>query len=464
MIVERIETTGLAQVSYIIADEAGGEIAVIDPRRDVDVYIDWANAHSGTITAILETHIHADFISGAWELHHATGAPVYASRQGQQNFDHLSLDDHDRVRIGYVELEARRTPGHTPEHLVYLLIDPGQDSEPIAMFSGDLLFVGEVGRPDLHGEGETRPLAEQLFETFFERIAALPDDLTVYPGHTGGSSCGKNIGDAPQTTLGAERQYNYALQHTDKEAFIQAVLEGMPDPPTYYPILKSVNKTGPALLATLQTGAPLTADEVEGAMNNNAVLLDARSEAAFDRANISGSFYAGDRSSFINWIGWLAPYDKPLVLLLNRDEKFDEVVTELRRIGLDQTVSYLQGGIDAWIASGRSVQPFDSILPEDLRDAIENFEELAIVDVRSEDEWNDGHIDWAVHHFVGDIASGEKISLDRGLQIVLACATGYRSRVAASVLQGRGYPMLLDLEGGMNAWNELGLPVESDPR
>lgn len=460
MTIERIETPGLAQVSYIVADESTGEIAIIDPRRDVDVYLDWAKSHSGAIKSILETHIHADFVSGAVELHHATGAPIYASRLGHQDFDYLPLDDRDRVTIGNIELEARWTPGHTPEHLVYLLIDPGRGAEPIAMFSGDLLFAGEVGRPDLHGEGETRAQAEQLFETFFQRLAELPDDLTVYPGHTGGSTCGKNIGDAPQTTLGAERRYNYALQQTEKDAFIESVLEGMPEPPTYYPILKKVNKTGPALLATLRTGSPLAAELVEKAMQDGAVLIDIRSEASFDRANILGSFYAGDQPSFINWIGWLAPYAEPLILLLNRDEDFEQVVTMLRGIGLDQAASYLQGGIDAWIDSGRSVLSFGSILPEDLRDSIEIFEELAIVDVRSEDEWNDGHIDSAAHHFAGDITAGERIDINRDVPIVLACATGYRSRVAASVLHSRGYRDLYDLEGGMNTWEALEFPVE----
>jgi len=206
MIVDRIFTPGLAQVAYLVADEDAGILAVIDPRRDIDAYLDWASARGLMITAILETHVHADFVSGARELAAATGAPIYASRLGNQEFPHHTLDDGDLIAVGRVALQAFWTPGHTPEHMSYLLVDPVQGNRPLALFSGDLLFVGEVGRPDLLGAEHTRVLAGHLYDTFVYRLTPLHDDVIVYPGHTAGSSCGKKIGDAPQTTMGYERE------------------------------------------------------------------------------------------------------------------------------------------------------------------------------------------------------------------------------------------------------------------
>jgi hydroxyacylglutathione hydrolase len=461
MIIDRVYSAGLAQVSYIVADDSTGDVAVIDPRRDVDVYLDWANHRSYRITAILETHVHADFVSGALDLHAATRAPIYASRLGDQQFEHRPLDDGDRVQVGSLELEARWTPGHTPEHVVFLLIDPVQRPEPVAMFSGDLLFVGEVGRPDLLGTEQTQRLAEHLYETFSSRLDELPDDVMVYPGHTGGSSCGKKIGDEPLTTLGQERLFNYALQQKDRESFISAVMNGMPKPPTYYPTLKKVNKAGPAPLASLETGTAMTADQVERAIQSGALLIDARSEDAFDKAHVQGSFYAGSQPDFVNWVGWFAPYDKPIVLLMERDEDFEQYRRDLHRIGIDSVVGFLSGGITAWKKSGRSALSLGTISPAALRSSLSQGNNIAVVDVRTDAEWNEGHIRGAVHQFAGEITTGAEIDVDPNVPIALACATGYRSRVAASLLQARGYRNLVDLEGGMDAWNASGFPVEA---
>ncbi|MDP9471557.1 MAG: MBL fold metallo-hydrolase [Chloroflexota bacterium] len=251
MMLERFFTPGLAQVAYGIADVDTGVAAVIDPRRDVAVYTDWAAAHGLRIVAILETHIHADFVSGAGELA-ATGATVYASWFGDQTFPHQSLADGEEVAVGNLCLRALWTPGHTPEHLAYLLIDPARGPNPAALFSGDALFVGEVGRPDLLGEEQTRTLAKHLYRTVTGRLSRLDDALVVYPGHTAGSACGKQIGDAPTTTIGQEKRFSYAFQARSPDAFVRMVLDGMPKPPSYYPILKRVNRDGAAPLATLQ--------------------------------------------------------------------------------------------------------------------------------------------------------------------------------------------------------------------
>lgn len=241
MIIDRVFTPGLAQVAYLVADEHAGDVAVIDPRRDVEVYLSWADARALRISAILETHVHADFVSGAHDLARASGAPIFTSRLANQDFQHHPLDDGDEVTIGTLILRALWSPGHTPEHLSYLLIHPEHGESGVALFSGDALFVGEVGRPDLLGETETQRLANQLYETVVQRFAPLDNAVVVYPGHTAGSACGKKIGDAPHTTIGEEKRANYAFQAQSRDAFVSMVLEGMPQPPTYYPVLKRVN-------------------------------------------------------------------------------------------------------------------------------------------------------------------------------------------------------------------------------
>ena len=460
MIVERIFTPGLAQVAYLVADEMAGEVAEIDPRRDVQVYLEWAADRDFRISAILETHVHADFASGALELAHATGAPIYASRLGDQEFEHRGLHDGDRISVGGLVLEARWTPGHTPEHLVFLLFDAAGSTKPAAMFSGDLIFAGEIGRPDLLGEAHTHQLARQLFETLQSRIADLPDDLLIYPGHTAGSSCGRKISDAAVTTLGAERQFTYAFQFTDETEFIDAILHEMPAPPSYYPRMKLVNRVGPALLADVPTGVPLSAGEVGAALENGALLIDARAESSFDRAHIPGSYYAGSRPDAIAWVGWRAPYDQSVILLLDRDDQFPAVATELHRIGVDEIAGYLAGGIDAWIAHGGNVDQVEALSPERFQALLGDHPAATLLDVRTLDEWRSGHIAQATNEFAGDLAAGADVETAQGELVLLACATGYRSRVAASLLQARGISHIVQLDGGMEAWDAAGLPVE----
>lgn len=463
MIVDRVFTPGLAQVAYFVADEAAGAAAVIDPRRDVDAYLEWAAERGLRITAILETHVHADFVSGARELAAATGAPIYASRLGDQEFPHEPLEDGHEVAIGSLRLRALWTPGHTPEHMAYLLIDPAQGPEPVALFSGDALFVGEVGRPDLLGEEQTQQLAEQLYHTVVDRLSRLEDDVVVYPGHTAGSACGKKIGDAPRTTIGAEKLFNYAFQARSQDAFVRMVLAGMPMPPTYYPVLKRVNKVGPDLLADLPEGRALTPEAVAAGQAAGALVVDARSPAAFGAGHLPDARFAGLDSNFTTWMGWLAPYDRELILVLDEEDRFEEARTELRRIGLDQVAGYLAGGMAAWRAEGRDVVALPQMPVETLARRLDARRDgLVVLDVRSGEEWAEGHIPGAVHHFAGEIAQGTEPPVDGAEQIAVVCGTGYRSSVAASMLQERGQRNLINVAGGMTAWREAALPTTQD--
>jgi hydroxyacylglutathione hydrolase len=463
MIVHRVFTPGLAQVAYLVADEDASAVAVIDPRRDVDAYLHWAAARGLTITAILETHVHADFVSGARELAAITGAPFYASRLGHQEFPHRALDDGDCVAVGRLTLQAFWTPGHTPEHMSYLLVDPVLGNRPLALFSGDLLFAGEVGRPDLLGAAHTRALAAQLYDTLDHRLAALHDDVVVYPGHTAGSSCGRKIGDAPQTTIGRERRFNYALQPAalaSREAFIETILAGMPTPPTYYPTMKRVNRDGPALLRDLPAGIPLSPEQVESRVRAGALIVDARSAEAFARSHIPGSFFGGDDPDFVNWVGWLSPYDRDLILVLD-DGRYPAALTELRRIGLDAVAGYLEGSVTAWAASGRPVVSTPTISVETLRTRLAQPDGLVLLDVRSADEWTGGHVAGAVHRFAGEIARGADIPVAGADEIAVTCASGYRSTVAISLLEARGRRNLINVAGGMDAWRAAHLPLEA---
>ncbi|MGB3330395.1 MAG: rhodanese-like domain-containing protein [Thermomicrobiales bacterium] len=461
MIIDRIFTPSLAQVAYLIADEASGEVGVVDPRRDVAAYLDWAESRNLRITAIFETHVHADFVSGGPELAAATGATLYASRLGNQEVPHQPLDDGDEVRIGSLVVRALWTPGHTPEHLSYLLIDPARGDAPIAVFTGDALFVGDVGRPDLLGAERTDELMPQLFMTVSERFASLPDETIVYPGHTAGSSCGKKIGDAPDSTIGAERRANYAFRQPDVEAFARAVMTDMPLAPTYYPELKRVNRVGPAALSGLAVAGPLPVSEVAALQANGALVVDTRSPAAFGAGHIPGAVSVGWGPNFLTWMGWLAPYDREVVVIVDDPATVAEMQVELQRIGLDRLAGFLDGGMSAWIAAGQPVETVAQITVRELAAEQGGEDRSPVLDVRGADEFRAGHVAGAQNVFLGAIAQGADVPFALDEPFMVFCGTGYRSAVTSSLLQARGYTGLVNVVGGMAAWQEAELPVQS---
>lgn len=454
ILTDRIFTPGLAQVAYLIADTESGEAAIIDPRRDVDAYVAWAKERGLRFVAILETHVHADFVSGGKELARVTGAPIYAPRLGEVEYEHTPVDDGDVIHVGRARLKAVWTPGHTPEHIAFLLLPDPESEEPVALYSGDVLFVGDVGRPDLLGNEATERLSNQLYETVTERLKTLPDDVIVYPGHTAGSSCGKKIGDAPSTTIGAEKIGNYAFRHDSREAFVADVMEGMPKPPAYYPQLKKVNKAGATYLADLPAPRPLSLEDVRTAMANGSMVIDVRDFASFGQKHIPGAIFAGFGPNFHTWMGWLAPYDRDLVIVGGEDAPIDEIVTALRQIGIDRVTGYLDGGIDAWDGEVATLPQLD------VRSLHASRGDYHVLDVRNPDEWAQGHIEGAMHHASTEIATGNlPANLPDDKPLAVICGTGYRSSVTASILQGSGVDNLVNVAGGMTAWNEAGQPV-----
>jgi hydroxyacylglutathione hydrolase len=460
MDIERFYTPGLAQVAYGLADPTTGEAAIIDPRRDIDDYLNWAAGRGYTIRAILETHVHADFVSGARELAAATGAPIYAGRLGESEFPHQPLDDGDIVQVGKLKLKAFWTPGHTPEHMAFLLFDPEQGDNPVALFSGDVLFAGEIGRPDLLGAERQKVLIQQLYETVTERLATLPDAVVVYPGHGAGSPCGKKIGEGDQTNIGQEKRFNYAFLANSRDAFIKSVMEAMPRPPAYYPTMKRVNKAGPALLRDLPEGTPFSADDVAARQATGALVIDARPADDFAAGHIPRSVSVGLGTGFAIWAGWLAPYDREVVLVLPADGSYESARTELRRIGIDNVGGYLRGGMSAWRASGRPIQALDALPVDELASRLGDSENgPRVIDVRDETEWTAHHIPGSRNLSAGALAQGADANVDESATVAVICESGYRSTLAASLLQGRGYERVMTIPGGMAAWTAAGLPT-----
>lgn len=453
MLIQRFFTPDLAQVAYAVGDTATGEVAIIDPRRDVDEYIEWARRSRLRIVAILETHVHADFVSGAIELARATGAPIYASRLGEQEFDHVPVDDGFTIDIGSVRLTAIHTPGHTPEHISWRADIPARPDVNPVLFSGDSLFVGDVGRPDLLGEDRTDELVDQLYDTVTNVFKRMPDDVIVYPGHTAGSSCGKNIGDDPHTTIGREKAMNYAFRPDSRDEFADAVMSGMPTPPTYYPVLKRVNKAGAKPLAELSPMPALPVDAIEDGLASGALLIDARDRAAFAAGHIPGSIFVGSDGSFATWMGWLAPYERDLILIVDDAEHARDARTMLHRIGLDRVAGY-HVGIDAWRATGRPIDTLETVGAQTLMDERARGDQSIILDVRGDDEFEMGHIDGAHHHWLARMARGELPELDLDTPVTVLCQSGYRSTVASSLLKSNGFSRVRNLTGGMDAWTE----------
>ncbi len=452
MIVERFFTPELAQVAYAVGDRDAGEIALIDPRRDVDEYVSWARDQHLKITAILETHVHADFVSGAPVLAEVTGAPVYASRLGNQDFEHIPVDDSFVLEIGSVRITAMHTPGHTPEHMSWRAEDTAAPGAAPVFFSGDSLFVGDVGRPDLLGKEQTDALVSQLYNTVTNVFAKLPAGTVVYPGHTAGSSCGKKIGDDPQTTIDREKHDNYAFQTHSPEEFKEAVMGGMPTPPTYYPQLKKVNKVGASPVTTLPEGSELGADAVAAARADGALVVDTREQEIFAEGHIPGSVFASG-NDMATWLGWIAPYDRDLIFVVEHADDFGATRLMAQRIGLDRVVGYIVG-VEGWTRSGQELATTEMVSVDALREQINKPDAPVVLDVRSDSEWDEGHIPGAVHHFLGRIAQGDLPELSKDDEIAIICGSGYRSTVAASLLADAGYSRLASVEGGMDAWNE----------
>jgi hydroxyacylglutathione hydrolase len=442
----------LAQASYLIGCQASGTAAVIDPAREVGTYLAAAAREGLRITHALETHIHADFVSGARELA-AHGTQVCVSAHGgpdwQTAYDAHRLHDGAVLMIGNLRVEALHTPGHTPEHLCYLLTDTKAADRPMALFSGDCLFVGDVGRPDLldlvAGAVDTRiDGARQQFANL-QRLKALPDYLQVLPAHGAGSACGKALGAVPSSTLGYEKLFNRAFQFDDEQAFIHWLLDGQPEAPRYFAQMKRVNRDGPALLADVAEPLAFDPTVIDQVVGMGALVIDTRPIAAFAQAHIVGTVnIPADQRSFSTWAGWYMDYNAPTYLIAD-PHSAPQIIAQLRAIGVDNLPGYFSDSVAAGVGRLAWISAQDvAAMPAPY-----------ILDVRGAQEYADGHLPHAVHLPMGDVLN-QLARLPRDQQIIVQCGGGYRSQVVASLLQARGYTVA-SLQGGIDAWRKAGL-------
>jgi hydroxyacylglutathione hydrolase len=470
MLLRYFYDTKLAHASYMVGCQATHEAIIIDPGRDLEPYLKEAEAQEMCITAATETHIHADFLSGARELAERTRAKLYLSDEGDENWkyqfldgvDHQLVKDGDTFRIGNIKFEVLHTPGHTPEHISFLITDTAGADQPMGIFSGDFVFVGDVGRPDLLEEaagfkGTKEIGARQMFQSL-QRFKALPDYVQIWPAHGAGSACGKSLGAVPSSTLGYEKLFNWALSYTDEAEFVKALLAGQPEAPKYFAMMKKLNKEGPRVLHGLPVPEHLPYNRLKQLLDERAVVVDTRPSAAFASIHIPGTINIPHDGSFVNWAGWLLDYDRPFYLIAD-SSRIAEIIRDLIYIGLDNAAGYFEtSAIDAWAESGQSLQSYEVASPQDVADQVKN-DEVTVVDVRALSEWDEGHLPGAQHIMLGYLP--ERMSeIPTAKPVVVQCLSGNRSAIGASILQTNGFGRVINLIGGYRDWAAAGLPIE----
>ncbi len=462
MFIHRRFVPGLAAASFIVADEKAKVAAVIDPLRDVDEYVRVARDQKLKITHILETHVHADFVSGAVELKAALGGEpkiVSGAMGGPEwtpRYADIKAKDGEEIRLGSLKIKGIHTPGHTLEHMTWALYDTTRsEDEPWLLFTGDFLFVGSIGRPDLLGAEAQKQLAHQLYETVFGKASKLPDFAEVYPGHGAGSLCGKAIGSRDSSTVGYERRFNESLKPKPEAEWIQAVMKDMPAAPPYFKVMKRLNVEGPPILGPCEKWpgrTPLPPQKLKGLAGRDDILvLDTRSKEAFAAAHIPGSISIPLDNNLPTWAGWVLPYDKRLVLVTGDDGDVETVITHLIRVGYDRIEGYLEGGLPAWEKAGLPTDSFDMIDAPALAERLRADRRPTVLDVRTDSEWEAGHIEGARHVHAGMLEQHlDEIPRDRPIAVI--CGSGYRAGIAASLLKRHGFKEVANVAGGMTAW------------
>lgn len=468
----------LAHASYLIGSE--GEAVVVDPQRDVEGYIDEAAAQGLRIKYVIETHLHADFVSGHRELAARTGAQIVFGEKAGAAFPHRAVKDGDELAVGKVKLSIMETPGHTPESICVLVTDMGAEvaggdargpsrsgSSPQKLLTGDTLFIGDVGRPDLAGGKGYTPqiMAGMMYDTLHETLLKLPDNVEVYPAHGAGSMCGKNLSKETSSTIGEQRKFNYALQPMSKDAFVRMMTAELPEAPAYFPKDAEINRTGAQPLSEVSRPAALTPEEFSELATHGHVILDVRSAREFGAGHVPGSLNIGLGGQFASWAGMLIVMGTPIVIVAESDEKVDEAVMRLARVGIETVRGYLGGGIGAWRESGLGMAHLPQISVDDLHNLIEKENQLQILDVRRETEYESGHVPHAKHAPLSKLQPIiPNLGLDLTKPTAVICAGGYRSSAATSILEQHGFKKLLNVTGGTSAWIEAGYEVSTTSR
>jgi hydroxyacylglutathione hydrolase len=467
MFFQHVYDKTLAQASYFIGCQKAGVAIVIDPKRDVDTYLQIALENKMKITHIAETHIHADFLSGARELAKLTGAELYLSDEGgkdwEYQFPHVGLKDGNTFMVGNLKFEVMHTPGHTPESISFLLTDTPASPEPVMFFTGDFIFVGDIGRPDLLEKaagvaGTMQEGAKQMYQSI-QRASKLPDHLQVWPGHGAGSACGKALGAVPSSTMGYEKIRNWAFQYAnDEQGFIDYLLADQPEPPRYFAMMKKLNKVERPLLTEVPVLRQLTQGELFAEMEKGTKLIDTREKSVFAKGFIPGSINIQGNNSFATWAGWLLNYNESFILVAN-ENALNDLTRKLMRIGLDNILGYIPD-VDIWEHGGGTLDQGNIISLDELNDALEN-NNLQVVDLRGATEYQSGHIKGAKHVFVGTLADNlDKVSKEKN--VVIHCQGGDRAAIGFSLLKKHGFNNVHNFVGGINEWIGAGQPLETN--
>ena len=453
---------GMACISYLVGCESAGVAAVIDPDRDVQKYLDAAERRGLAITHIIETHLHADHVSGNTELAARTGAGIYLHAGAQAGFEHLPLEQGQALWLGKIRLDVLATPGHTPDSISLLVSDTTRADDPWLALTGDTLFVGDIGRPDLVGVEAARQLASDMHTSLFKQLLPLEDSLLIYPGHGSGSLCGKAIGSMRSTTLGYERRSNPALQPRSREEFIEFATSNLPEQPGNHQRIKQINRRGPAVLGEVAP-AGLTIKEAIPHFQRGAAMLDTRSKESYVALHVPGAVRIELTDQLSSQVGFILSPDYPLVLVLDNPADYREIVYQLARVGYEKVIGYLAEGLDVWQALGLPVTSGDiqDITPQDLHGLMTNGNgnRPLILDVREPWEYQQGHLPGAVLIPLGQLASRVK-ELDSKIPVAVVCHSGNRSQSGAAVLGQNQFKTIYNLLGGTSDWARQGLPLE----
>ncbi len=453
MLIKHYFINKIAHSSYILA---GSDVcAVIDPQRDTDLYIKEARALGLEITHILQTHLHADFVSGHMDLAEKTGAKIYVAKSAKCTFDHVALSEGDTIEIENIFIKVLETPGHTPEHLCYVVTDIARGEDPVCAFVGDTLFVGDVGRPDLFPD-MAEELAGKLYHSLHDKILKLPDFCEVLPAHGAGSLCGRAMGAKRHSTIGYERKYNVALQIKDKAEFIKSLTEDMPPAPDHFSRCSDINRKGPALVSQLPRMKELKAEAFKEMIEKDTVaVVDTRSYLAFGSQHIPGSWSLDFNGNLPTFAGWVLPLDKDLLVVSDSFSEAEKTNDWLRRVGQDRIVGYLDGGMAGWAVKGYITNSITQISAEDLHDMVIGSEKFVLLDVRAPQEYENGHIEGAINIPVADLRE-RHTELNKGYPIIMICSSGNRSSLGVSILGQHGFKKLYNVAGGITGYSAAG--------
>ena len=457
MYFEQFYLTCLSHASYMLASE--GVAAVIDPQRDVEIYLEEAGKHGFSIQYVIETHLHADFVSGHHELAERTGAKIYLGAKAGATFEHVPIHDGDQLTFGKCHLKFLETPGHTIESVSVVVTDLETPGQPLAVLTGDTLFIGDVGRPDLSGDMTPQQLAGMLYESLHEKLLKLPDDVQVFPAHGAGSLCGRQMSSERSSTIGKEKATNYALRPGSRAEFVKLLTAELPERPGYFAMDVEINRAGAPPLQEMPPLPALSPREVLARRDRGAIVLDTRSAVEFGAAHIPGSIQIGLAGQYASWAAIVLGLDQEIVLVADESQRAAEARLRLTRVGIEKVTGYLEDGIAGWSRAGLPLEQTSQVSAEQLHDLLlEDRGSVQVLDVRRASEWQSGHLEHARHKPLDHLAASLG-DLDKSKPVAVYCKGGYRSAIAASLLQRAGFGQVMNVTGGFDAWAACRLPV-----